>query len=110
MSDLIRREDAVAAAETIENAALSRAERARNVEADLVASSEASSANMVAYAIRAIPIAVGTCANCAEWQQYPFDEIERGTCESGEIDSGDGSPWTKPDFFCAAWKAKEPQA
>ena len=111
MSDLIRREDAVGPIERKLDesvAAYIKAVVDGFPDAGLGDMRRSAVLREVLTVLRALP-GIGTCKDCAEWLQYPFDEIERGSCGSVEMDCDD-RPWTKPDFYCAAWKAKEPQA
>ena len=56
--------------------------------------------------VRALP-AIGTCATCAEWRRVNHRDEVWGDCTNADL------PWANkgydfhPDFFCAAWRAKQ---
>ena len=51
---------------------------------------------------------IGTCANCEHWAEYgetpPHTD---GECCSRAYLHGNEPIFTKPDHFCAAWKARD---
>ena len=93
MSDLVRREDV-----------LDLVSMAREDWLDVP--SVQSACGRLANRIGNIP-AIGTCATCAEWRRVNHRDEVWGDCTNADL------PWANkgydfhPDFFCAAWRAKQ---